>query len=199
MNVIILSKPEFFDGETALVNELFAQGMPRLHLRKPQASDDEMNDWLERIVPAFRPLIVVHDHHELARLYQLGGIHLNSRYPVPPEWVGVERRLRPFTVSRSCHSIAELSVGTLQSPLDYLFLSPIFDSISKPGYASAFSYEELMTAKAVGLLSSAYALGGVTLERFPEVERLGFRGAAILGDFWNHVEQYNSTLFRNVK
>lgn len=198
MNLIVISRPEFFDGETAIVNDLFAHGMPRLHLRKPQASYSEMESWIAQITPAFRPLIVVHDHHELAQYYQLGGIHLNIRHPEPPAWVEEERCFRPFTVSRSCHSLGELTADTPHSPLDYLFLSPIFDSISKPDYFSAFSCEELMTAKTSGLLSSrVYALGGVTFDLLPQVQHLGFYGAAILGDFWNRIEKGGTSAVYN--
>ena len=44
----------------------------------------------------------------------------------------------------SLHSLQELSED-LQG-LDYAFLSPIFDSISKPGYTAAFDAEALRHA-----------------------------------------------------
>lgn len=44
----------------------------------------------------------------------------------------------------SLHSLQELSED-LQG-LDYAFLSPIFDSISKPGYTAAFDAEALRDA-----------------------------------------------------
>ena len=189
MKTIILTLPGFFEHETACVNALFEHGMTRLHLRKPKATERELAEWIGQIAPPFRPRIVMHDHYALARTFLLGGIHLNGRHPEAPAWYDEVRsaclaqRPEPFTLSRSCHSIAELEQHL---PLcHYLFLSPIFDSISKEGYGAAFSRQELEEARVRGLLSDkVYALGGVSGERLDEVSRLGFHGAAILGDLW---------------
>ena len=177
MELLVITRPGLED-ETALCNELFAKGLGRLHLRKPEARREQLADWIERIEPPYRRRIVVHDHFDLALQYGLGGIHLGRRNPDVPEWFDRKH----FSLSRSCHSIAE--VKSCQADYDYVFLSPIFDSISKQGYRAAFSREELVEAK--GLLSrNVYALGGITFERLPEVERLGFAGAAMLGGFWD--------------
>lgn len=183
MKIIIITLPDFFHGETDLVNSLFKAGMERLHLRKPKADKNMQEEWLQQIEPSFRQRIVVHDFHELAREYALGGIHLNGRNPNPPSWVDEEKSKRSFTISRSCHSISELSQH--MSDVDYMFLSPIFNSISKEGYGAAFSREELSEAKKYDLLNAkVYALGGVSLDKFPELESFGFSGATILGDLW---------------
>ena len=64
-------------------------------------------------------------------------------------------------------------------------LSPIFDSISKVGYKSAFTEEELRKAHHEGIINErVMALGGVTFERIPNVLDLGFGGGMILGDAW---------------
>lgn len=183
MKIIIITRPDFFEGETALVNKLFEHGMERLHLRKPHATKEALAEWIEGIVPLFRQRIVLHDHHELARDYALGGIHLNSRNPLAPEWVEREKTLRPFTVSRSCHSIEE--VQQYKHTLDYMFLSPIYDSISKEGYGAAFSRQQLAEANAAGLLNdNVFALGGISADKLTELHAMGFRGAVVLGDLW---------------
>ena len=183
MKIIVITRPDFFEGETELVNQKFEQGMQRLHLRKPKATKQEMAEWIERIALPFRHRIVVHDHHSLAKEYSLGGIHLNSRNPELPAWFAEERLSRPITVSRSCHSLDEIKAYKQQC--DYLFLSPIFDSISKEGYGAAFSREELAEARSQGILeNNVYALGGICPENLQEVEQLGFSGAAMLGAAW---------------
>lgn len=183
VKTIVITRPDFFEGETALVGRLFEHGMARLHLRKPRASRQELAEWIEAISPLFRHRIVLHDHHSLAHDYALGGIHLNSRNPEVPLWAERERSERPFTLSRSCHSLAE--VQQHGRTLDYMFLSPIYDSISKEGYGAAFSRRELEEARAAGLLSDkVYALGGISAERLPELTAMGFQGAAVLGDLW---------------
>ena len=49
MKTIVITRPAFFDGETDLVNSLFLEGMERLHLRKPGASEEELAAWLQDI------------------------------------------------------------------------------------------------------------------------------------------------------
>ncbi len=82
--------------------------------------------------------------------------------------------------SRSCHSIAE---ATACADCDYIFLSPVFDSISKPGY-KAVPFEP---SQVKALPVKTIALGGVTPERFDQVRANGFDGAAMLGYLWQDV------------
>jgi len=177
MELLVITRPDFI-GETSTCNELFAKGLRRLHLRKPEALRQQMANWIEGIEACYRSRIVVHDHFDLALQYGLGGIHLGRRNPDVPDWLDPGQ----FSISRSCHSLEE--VKACQEDFDYLFLSPIFDSISKQGYRSAFTREALAGARDI-LSRNVYALGGITFGRLPEVERLGFAGAAMLGGFWN--------------
>ena len=106
----------------------------------------------------------------------MGGVHLNGRNPdLPDGYRG--------TVSRSCHSLEE--VAAHRTATDYLFLSPVFDSISKQGYRSAFPPAALREAAAAGIIDEkVLALGGVSEANLPEVRGYGFGGAALLGDIW---------------
>ena len=87
------------------------------------------------------------------------------------------------TVSRSCHSLAE--VAAWRDRLDYLFLSPVFDSISKQGYRAGFAPEELLRAAREGIIDRrVMALGGITPDNLARVRAWGFGGAVVLGDLW---------------
>ena len=179
MNLVIITRPDIFDGETALVDRLFRRGMPRLHLRKPKASRKELSAWIEQISPEYRRRIVLHDHHSLVREYHLGGIHLNGRNPDVPSWAANGS----ITISRSCHFLEE--VARYKAECDYLFLSPIYDSISKEGYGAAFSRATIATARERGIIDEkVYALGGISAANLPAVTAMGFGGAAVLGDLW---------------
>ena len=183
-DVIVITMPEMFPGEADMVNTLFANGMQRLHLRKPGASEQEMAEWIGQIDLPFRQKIIVHDHHRLLRTMGLGGIHLNARNPEAPAWFSAERqKRRSVTLSRSCHSLEE--IAQWKGVCDYLFLSPIFDSISKGGYTSAFTRETLLQAYHDGLFSKpVYALGGVSADNIRSIYDYGFAGAAVIGSLW---------------
>ncbi|ADV44334.1 thiamine phosphate synthase [Bacteroides helcogenes] len=177
MKLIVITTPCFFEGEAKEITSLFRAGLEVLHLRKPGASAEETEHLLRQLPEQYMQRIVIHEHFHLASVFNLRGIHLNRRSPdVPHGYVG--------HVSLSCHSLNE--VAKYKSACDYVFLSPIFDSISKEGYASAFSHRELCEARKVGIIDSkVMALGGITAGCLRKIEALGFGGAALLGDIWN--------------
>lgn len=177
MKLIVITYPTFFQGEAQCVDALFRNGLEYLHLRKPEADVLAYVSFLEQVDPQYYPRIVLHDHFELAEKYGLKGVHLNQRNPYPPQsWKG--------HVSRSCHSLEEVVAHKPQC--DYLFLSPIFDSISKQGYGPSLSPDMLRKAKEEGIIDDkVVALGGMSAERLPLVRSWGFGGAAFLGDVWN--------------
>lgn len=187
MKIIIITLPEFFSWEAFFINKFFSEGLETLHLRKPGAQLSDYETLIKQIEPQFYNRIVLHDCFSLAEKYGLKGVHLNSRNPQPPENFS-------GTVSKSLHSIEE--VIREKDNFDYVSLSPIFDSVSKKGYNSKFTLEELKNLKNQGVIDEkVYALGGVTRESLPLVKNLGFGGAMILGAAWR--EQSFENLVRN--
>mgnify|MGYP002427885852 FL=1 len=68
---------------------------------------------------------------------------------------------------------------------DYLFLSPIYDSISKTGYRAGYAPDELREAFVQGIINPRIAaLGGIRPEHLPALQEYGFGGAALLGYIW---------------
>ena len=142
MEWIVITSPGFLQGEADFIDRLFGHGLDRLHLRKPGADIGECRRLLDGISREWLPRIVVHDNFGLCREYGLGGVHLNGRNPMaPPNHEG--------SVSRSCHSLEEIS--RYKGECDYLTLSPIFNSISKQGYMAAFGPGQLAAARDSGL------------------------------------------------
>lgn len=207
MKLIVITSPHPIPYEAQRIRELFDCDIDTLHLRKPGASAADCARLLDVLPDECLRRIVVHDHFTLCRDYGLGGIHLNRRNPtVPPfiaaarsgkstacgcQTIGCSSETRPATiptVSASCHSMAEAAAKKAEA--DYVFLSPIFDSISKQGYQAAYSDDALSEAAADGIIDSrVIALGGITAERMPMLRRWHFGGAAFLGDVWNRAGQ----------
>ena len=169
----VITSPSFFPGEALFIHRLFAHGVDIVHLRKPGATADDCAKLLDGLTSDDRRRIVIHDFFELAEPYGLRGIHLNARRSTVPG--GYEGH-----ISRSCHSFEE--VWRYKDACDYVFLSPIFDSISKQGYASAFTDNALKQALKDGIIDhKVVALGGVTPDKISYLRQLGFGGAAMLG------------------
>jgi len=176
MKLIVITSPSFLNDEIDSINALFQSGLEILHLRKPHSSKDEVETLLQSISPSFHNRIIVHEHFELVEQYGLKGVHLNGRNPVAPQ--GYKGH-----ISCSCHSLREAEERKLGC--DYLFLSPIFDSISKEGYGAAYTAEDLKAAQQCGIIDDrVIALGGVCSDNIPQIKAFGFGGAALLGDVW---------------
>lgn len=178
MKLIVITRPDLFAGEADALRLLFEAGLETLHLRKPGAAQDDVEQLLKALPAPCLERIVIHGHHDLALRYPLRGIHLNRQNPEPPPSYG-------GTTSRSCHTLAEVEEWAPRCR--YVFLSPVFDSISKQGYTSHFSAACLRRAHDTGCLpSNTVALGGVTPGHIARVRSLGFGGVAVLGDLWKH-------------
>ena len=176
MQLIAITSEKFLAGESEAINALFANGLERLHLRKPGATLLQTEQLIREIDARWYSRISLHDHFELAKKYGIGGLHLNSRNPQPPYgFAGM--------LSRSCHSLKEIAEEKYK--YDYLFLSPVFDSISKQGYTAKFGGGALQAAARNGSIGdNVIALGGITPERIEEAAACNFGGAAVLGYLW---------------
>jgi len=159
----IITSPENFNGEQALIERMFELNLENLFVRKPKLSKDLIEQWIL-------------------------GINCKWRKKILP-WQG------------SAHNFAELRE---MGDREIVLLGPIFDSISKHGYKSKFSKEELKVGisewrrfMGEGSKVKLYALGGINAENICELKELGFDGAAILGGVWNcadHIAAFKSIL-----
>ena len=179
MKWITITSPEFLSGEAIFIDKLFSQGLDLLHLRKPEASLEAYKRLLLQIPKHWYSRIVLHEHFALAEEFGLHGIHLNRRCSqVPDSFRG--------SISCSCHTLEE--VKKQKASKDYVFLSPIFDSISKVGYHAAFSPTLLKQAAIENVIDEkVIALGGITANNIPLVKEWHFGGVALLGDIWKRM------------
>lgn len=177
MKLIVVTTPTFFVEEDKIITTLFEEGLDILHLRKPETPAMYSERLLTLIPEKYHKRIVTHEHFYLKEEFNLMGIHLNSRNPKEPhDYSG--------HISCSCHSVEE--VKNKKHFYDYLFMSPIYDCISKEGYQSAYTPEELRQAsKEKTIDNKVMALGGINEGNIPEIKSFGFGGAVVLGDLWN--------------
>ena len=173
MLTIAITQPYAIDGKDVTIRHLLANGFDIVHLKKPGADIDYCRELLELLTPSERARIVIHDHYVLYEEYALRGVHLNRNISTYPSHYRGSR-------TRSCHTLEE--VTKYKNECDYLFLSPIFDSISKQGYRSKFGHDELLYASNKGIIDSkVIALGGVTPEKIDYLKALHFGGIAMMG------------------
>ena len=185
MKLFLLSPPHLVADEVPLVNEMLALGLARFHVRKPTWSRAEMAAYVAGIPARHHARLVLHSHPSLVAEWGLGGMHLTASSRAA---LATRPRLHPGqTLSTSFHTLAEITHH--RRPYDYVFLSPIFDSLSKEQYPSAFDLHEVSAVLGQLPGRAAYvpqviALGGIEGHRLAAVRQAGFAGAAVLGAVW---------------
>ncbi|MDP9417945.1 MAG: thiamine phosphate synthase, partial [Actinomycetota bacterium] len=98
-------------------------------------------------------------------------VHLSSVDPLPSP--------RPALVGRSCHDADQVGQAAAEG-CDYVTLSPVFASSSKPGYGPALGpagFARLLPAAS----PPAYALGGILPEHVASCRAAGAHGIAAMG------------------
>lgn len=172
MRLIAITPTYFYPGEAqAIADALTSGGFWRVHIRKPGSSAEEIMRLVEEIPAELRQRLTLHDHQALAARLEVGGVQLNGRCMAVPEgFTGI--------VSRGTHSPAEAVEAAKAA--DYVLLSPVAPSMSKPSYQPAYSFDELAAVAS----EKIFALGGVTREMLPRIAGTGFGGAALLTDAW---------------
>lgn len=190
MKLILMTTPYFFVEEHQILTALFDEGLEVLHLRKPNTEPVYSERLLSLLSESYRKRVVVHDHFYLKNEYNLKGIHLNHRNPeLPPKYKG--------HISCSCHTPEEVKAH--KKACDYVFLSPIFDSISKQGYSSQFPLQTLRELQKDKVIDrKVMALGGVDLDHIKMAKELGFGGVVVLGDIWNRFSIHSTEDFKGL-
>ena len=177
MKIIAITMPKMIDEDAYLISNLLKMGIYSVHLRKPEASIHECRTLLAKLTKEERANIIIHDYPELYNEFSLKGIHINKNITSLPDGYNGFK-------TRSCHSFEEIE--KYKTEYDYLFLSPIFDSISKVGYKSGFTKDELLKASTSGIIDhKVIALGGITLDMLPYFQELNFGGIAMIGGIYN--------------
>lgn len=167
---IFITPEEIAPDEPELIARVLDQGWHMAHLRHPAASLTDMRRLIEAVPQRYHSRLRLHGHFSLAAEFNLGGLHLNARCPQAPAFYS-------GPVSRSCHTIEEVVAST---DCDYVTLSPIFNSISKPGYHAAFSHEQLASLNHISA-PRIIALGGITPDTVKALEPYRFAGWAVKG------------------
>lgn len=174
--IVAVTPEREVEGEPGIIAEMLRAGADFVHIRHPEASTAEVKRIIENVPQPLRRQLRLHGHFDLVWEFNLGGLHLNGRCPRPPAGYS-------GSLSLTCHSLQEVADAAADGRYDYVTLSPISASISKPGYGG-----NAFTPDALGRIDRRHrvvALGGITPDLIPELERYNFIGYALLGALWN--------------
>lgn len=177
-NMIIITDTHFLPEEANIINGLFEHGLNSLHIRKPYATISDMDQIIKKIDEKYHPHIMIHSHYELIQKYRLKGIHFTEK---EKNQIPLYNTINCFK-STSIHSLEALMEVPLM--INYVFLSPIFSSVSKQGYEMKWNFHELKRLLNEKHEFKVVALGGITSHNMAQVKELGFDDYAVLGSIW---------------
>jgi thiamine-phosphate pyrophosphorylase len=133
-------------------------------------------DSITALAADFGATVTVNNDFTAASLCNLPGVHLPQGQPVATirRVMGAQK-----LIGVSAHSVVEAQTAIAEGA-NYITMSPIFPTESKPGYGPAL---ELVGLAAVTQSVSApvLALGGVTAENAVDCIRAGAAGVAVMG------------------
>jgi thiamine-phosphate pyrophosphorylase len=124
----------------------------------------------------WRATVGVHEDIAAAVATGAGAVHL----PSGGDPAAARVRLPHALIGVSAHSAAE-AAAILRAGADYVTMSPVFVSASKPGYGPALGVDGLAAAVAEAS-GPILALGGVTAENAALCLAAGAQGIAVMGE-----------------
>ncbi|WP_196885495.1 thiamine phosphate synthase [Aureivirga sp. CE67] len=165
--------------EIDIIIQLFELGLETFHLRKPNFTKEMLISYLNKVPEKYHKHIVIDSHIELLEDFHLKGFHLkeSNRLKLGNDLKNIRKKLfdKQQTLSSSFHSLEAIENNNIE--FDYVFLSPVFHSISKENYAGkGFDVNHLK--------QKTLALGGIKQENIAKTKELGFQGIAVLGAIW---------------
>ena len=101
------------------------------------------------------------------------GVHLAARDPLPAG------SSRPTLLGRSCHDLDEVHRAAAEG-CDYVTLSPVFETASKPGHGPALGIAALRDA-AAAVTIPVLGLGGIDPSTARALALAGHRHVAVMG------------------
>jgi thiamine-phosphate pyrophosphorylase len=157
----------------------FAGGCRWFSLREKDLPTAERRALLGRLVRLghrYGATVTVHDDLDAVTPAGAGGVHLPSGGS--PEIA--RSRLSGALIGASAHSVEE-ATAQLRAGADYVTISPVFLTASKPGYGPALGLAGLarIAAQAPG---PVIALGGVSAETAALCRGAGAQGIAVMGE-----------------
>lgn len=182
--IIVITPEELIQNETAIINELFQEGLDLLHVRKPFINAEEMRDFIQQINSEFHSQLVLHSHYDLAKEFKISRLHFRE----------IDRQnelFRSFTdevISTSVHDIE--TFNELGVEWEYSFISPVFPSISKKGYGENSDILNEIKRRDKSNVK-LIALGGINENNIHEVFNNNIDGAALLGAIWESEQPLN--------
>ena len=161
------------------IHDLLDVGVSAIQLREKDLNDVEyikLAEPLCKLCHTYSAQLFINSRIEIAIDIGADGLHL------PGDSVSVEKVIeetdRRLIIGVSVHTLTEAKQRETEG-VDFITYSPIYPTLSKPGYGPAVGVEGLRNV-AKGVNVPVFALGGITPERVSECLDVGAYGVAVM-------------------
>jgi thiamine-phosphate pyrophosphorylase len=157
----------------------FRAGCRWFSLREKDLPPDERRQLLRALVALghrYGATVMAHEDLDAVIAVGAGGVHL----PGGGDPAAARRRLPSGLIGVSAHAPEE-AAAQLAAGADYVTLSPIFLTASKPGYGPAVGLDALAAAARLSP-GPIVALGGIDESNVAACLAAGARGVAVMGE-----------------
>ena len=164
---------------TEIAEACFAGGCRWFSLREKDLSHDERVALLRQLVALgerYAASVSVHEDVAAAQAAGAAGVHLPAGGSPAAARAVLGDAAR---IGLSAHDYEDI-VRAETEGADYVSLSPIFESASKPGYGPALGLDELADLAAKSVIP-VLALGGVNVDNAAACLAAGANGVAVMG------------------
>lgn len=198
MKIILLSSSRKAEEEPELVTKMFELGLESFHLRKARYSTKKLEEYINKIPAHFHNRIIIHSHHKLAAKYDLGGIHLTRIHLKRKYSTWLRLKWLSWKKPNLLKTLSYRKLASLyeeEAKWSYVFLSPIYDSLSGK-YQSGYNEYSLKVA-IKKTPHKVVARGGISLENIKKSNDIGFYGVALYSSIWrkeNPIEAFINTI-----
>ena len=174
MKIIVLTQPDKVTNEAEILVEILKSGVDKIHIRKQNCTEKYVEYLIDNIPTIYHHMLSIHYYFNLLEKFPLINYH-HSGDSVYNKKIHVNQ-------TKSCHSLIELKNNL---PYEYLFISPVFDSISKAGYLAKIDLSELKNYLYNHDLKNIVAMGGINNQNITSLKDLPLYGIALLGSVWS--------------
>jgi thiamine-phosphate pyrophosphorylase len=162
-----------------------AGGARLIQVRGKDVPSRALLAWCDDIVAAaatVEAIVIVNDRADVARMSGAAGVHVGQDDLRPR---AVRALVGPSAVvGLSTHTHQQVS-GACREPITYLAVGPLYGSRTKQtGYAAVGLELVRAAAAATGGTPPIVAIGGITLDRAPDVLAAGATSVAVIGDLF---------------
>ena len=183
--LVVITAQESWAGEEDCMDAMLESGLEKLHIRKRGGGTEVL---LKRLAGRWGSRLVVHGEDAVALAREYGVPQVHGHWPRP--WEGMRGSDAGsgggrILFSESLHSWEEVR-EVVPGRLEYVFLSPLFDSISKAGYLAG---DGLLRRPEGVAPCGLVGLGGINKDTIGQVIEHGWDGAAVLGAIWERPEE----------